>query len=79
MVVSITILMVLFIAAVGETSEGNWKDYKAGMIVGWITLGIVVPFLVLILILLGFHIFIMIKGKTTYDFLMERRQKKIDE
>ena len=66
MVASAILFMVLFITAVAQAWNGVWKHYEGGMIVGWITFTIVVPFLILLLILLVFHIHLIVKGKTTY-------------
>ena len=76
MVVSAVAVMVLFIAAAGEASEDDWKEHEAGMIVAWVTLAVVAPFLVLVLILLVFHIYLITQGKTTYEFLVERRERE---
>jgi hypothetical protein len=47
------------------------------MIIAWITGGVVSVFVVLLLGLVSFHVYLIYKGKTTYEFLMEDKIKKI--
>lgn len=47
------------------------------MVVSWVAGGVVSVFVLLILGLVSFHFFLIYKGKTTYEFLMEDKIKKI--
>jgi hypothetical protein len=78
MIFSALINLALFLVGIAMLwDEGLWNYYLAKMIIAWITGGVVSVFVVLLLGLVSFHVYLIYKGKTTYEFLMEDKIKKI--
>ena len=53
--------------------QGDWDGYLASMVVNWIVGFVIGVFDLLVLALLGFHVFLRVNGYTTYDFLTRNR------
>lgn len=78
MIFSALVNLALFLVGISMLwNEGEWNYYIVKMIISWIAGGVVAVFVLLILALVSFHIYLICKGKTTYEFLMEDKIKKI--
>ena len=58
-------------------NEGRWENYLVEMIFVWIMMVILTIFWLLNLSLIIFHMFLIRKGTTTYDFLYSKPKNKI--
>ena len=54
--------------------ELNWSNFKAAMIVAWVMFGVTLPFALLLLILIIFHIHLIRLGVTTFEYIMQGRK-----
>lgn len=71
MIITTFVSMTIYIVAgILLWREGIWQDFLAEMIIVWVTMFIVLVFIILISNLMVFHIYLNCKGLTTYDFIM---------
>ncbi len=73
--ISVTLLnmIVYVIGMVLLVTEGEWQAYLGEIIAVWIFSLIVSIFSILLMNLLGLHIYLIYKGITTYQFIMLQR------
>lgn len=55
-------------------TEDAWMDYLGPMIAVWVFAVIILVFAILLLNLIGLHIYLIHKGLTTYQFIMMQRE-----
>jgi len=78
LILSIAINFSVYIAGmVVLWKEDGWRGFMAAMVAVWSLSVIVAVIEILVLSLLCFHIFLMTKGMTTYDYLVSGSGKKI--
>jgi uncharacterized membrane protein YqjE len=77
MIVSALGLNVMYCVVVAVLwQEQRWNDYLAGMVVAWILFPVAIVVALLLGALVGFHIFLMAKKTTTFEFIISLREKE---
>jgi hypothetical protein len=77
MITSTTTYLAFFIAAVSVLwAEGQWPSYLPAMVANWFLLLLSIVFIIPVGILLGLHCFLASKGLTTYEFIVNKREKE---
>ena len=75
MIISAQLYMLLFCLAVGLLgSEHLWDGYYSAFIAGWFFFALAAIFGVLLFVLIILHIYLMVKGLTTFEFIMMKRR-----
>lgn len=57
--------------------DGDWRNYLISMVVCWIISVIVFVFTFLLIGLVIFHFYLMAIGKTTFNYLMEKKMPQV--
>lgn len=77
MIVGALSLNVLYCTGVALLwQEQRWNDYLAGMVIAWILLPVAIVVTLLLGALVGFHIFLIVKKTTSFEFIMSLREKE---
>jgi hypothetical protein len=78
LVVSISVNLAVYLAGLGVLwREGRWEGYLGSMVAVWIV-GVVVGVIeVMVVVLLGFHVFLISKGLTTIDYLILGASRRV--
>jgi hypothetical protein len=66
-------LLVYIVAMAVLWQEQRWDDYQTQMIVVWVFAIVVCVFWVLLSNLVVLHLYLIYKGLTTYQFIMQQR------
>ena len=75
MIVAALVHMLFYVVALGILwGENRWKEeYLGMMIANWFIGAIVLLFMVLVTMLILFHLFLMWRGITTFDYIMLKK------
>jgi hypothetical protein len=75
MIISTFINMLVYvIGMILLWTENGWLQYLGPMVAVWVFSVIVFVFSILLLNLIGLHIYLIYKGLTTYQFIMLQRE-----
>lgn len=55
-------------------TEGEWQHYMGSMIALWVFSFIVILVVIMLMNLVGLHIYLIYKGFTTYQFIILQRE-----
>ena len=77
MIIFTFLSMTIYLGAIATLwSEGNFSSFLGEMIALWIIAVVIIVFDILILNLNLLHLYLIAKGLTTYELIMQERQTK---
>lgn len=76
MIASVTLYLVIFVASVAVLwAENRWNAYLGAMIASWLLSLPAIVFAVPLALLVILHCYLSCKGLTTYEFIVNKREK----
>lgn len=77
MISSLTAYLAIYITSVGILwAEQHYYSFLVGMVVNWFFLVLAVISVLPVSVLVALHCFLMCKGVTTYEFIMNKKEKE---
>lgn len=76
MIISAFLFKLFFLVAVGLAyQEQNWYNFLAVMVIAWILFAVTLPLAFMLFALVCFHMMLISKGMTTFEFIMMQREQ----
>lgn len=76
MIISAFLFKLFFLVAVGLLyEEQNWVNYIPAMVIAWILFAVTLPLAFMLFALVCFHMMLISKGNTTFEFIMMQREQ----
>jgi hypothetical protein len=78
MIAAVFANMLLYLTSVATLwAQNNWKEYLVAMVINWILFSVVLVFSLLVLGLIVLHLYLIYKGLTTFEYIMNKRNAQI--